>query len=90
MSNSTRFPHHNHLVKENIKQIDLNANVPNVYISSISYCIELRKASLLSNVTETCSRKIPCPDRQIDWHMVNSVVMNLFSIENVYLFQNLL
>ena len=30
--------------------MNLNAIVPNVYISSISYCIKMHKTSLLSNV----------------------------------------
>ena len=38
-------------------KMNLNAIVPNVYISSISYCIKMHKTSLLSNVTETCSCK---------------------------------
>ena len=51
MTTSTRFPHHtcNQLVKENIIKMNFIAIVPNVYISSISYCIKL------SYVTETCS-----------------------------------
>ena len=90
MSTSTRFPHHNHLEKETSIQMILNAVVPNVFISSISFCIKMHKASLLSNVTETCSCKRPCPDPQIDCYILKkSVIMNLFSIENVYLFQDL-
>ena len=56
----TRFPHPNHLVKEKIIQIifyELNAIIPNVYISSISYCIKMHKASHLSSETETFSCK---------------------------------
>ena len=49
----------------------------------------MHKASLLSNVTETCPCKRPCPDQQIDWHMVK-IIMNLFSIENVDLFPELI
>ena len=45
--------------------MNLKAIIPNVYISSISYCIKMHKASLLSNVTETCSYKRPCPDHQM-------------------------
>ena len=62
MSTRTRFPHHNHFIKENIIQMNLNAIVPNVYVSSNVYCIKMHKASLLSNVTETCSCILPCPD----------------------------
>ena len=48
------------------------------------YSIKMHKASLLSNETETCSCERPCPDHKIVWHMVkNSVIMNLFSIENL-------
>ena len=32
-----------------------NAIIPNVYISLISYCTEIHKASLLPDVTDTCS-----------------------------------
>ena len=55
-----------YIIKENVIQMNLKAIIPNVYISSISYCIKIHKASLLSNVKETCSCKIPCPDHQID------------------------
>ena len=58
--------HHNHLIRENIVHMNLNAIIPSVYISSISYCMKITKASLLLNVTETCSCKRPCPDHQID------------------------
>ena len=75
MPTGTRFPHHNHLVKEKNIEINLNANVSNVYISSISYCMNMHKASLFSNVTETCSCKRPCPGPKIE--------------ENVYLFPEL-
>ena len=67
--------------------MNLNAIIPNVYISSISYCIKMHKASHLSSETETCSCKKTlfwssnCPT-----HGKNSVIMNLFSIEIVYLF----
>ena len=70
MSTSTRFPHHNHLVKENIIQMNLNAIVPNVYISSTVYCIKMHKTSPLSIMTETCVFNRPCPDPKIDCHMV--------------------
>ena len=73
MHTSIRFPHHNHLIKENITYMNLNTIVPNVYISSISYCTKMHKASLLSNVKETCSCKRPCPDHQIDCHMVKTL-----------------
>ena len=67
MPTSTMFPLHNHLIKENIiVQIDLNAIIPSVYISSILYCIKILKVSLLSNVAEACSCKRPYPDHQID------------------------
>ena len=66
MPTSTRFPHHKQLIKENIKQMNLKAIIPNLDISSISYCIKIHKASLISNATETCSYKKPCPDHQID------------------------
>ena len=66
MSNSTRFPHHNHLVKEKIVQMILNSIVPHVFISSISFCIKMHKTSLSSNVTETCSCKRPSPNPQIN------------------------
>ena len=67
MPTSTRFPHNNHfLIKENIVQMNLNAIIPSVYISSISYCIKIPIVSILSNVTETCLYKIPYPDHQID------------------------
>ena len=42
----------------------------------------MHKASLLSNETDTCSCKI----QNCLTHGQNSVIMNLFSIENVYLF----
>ena len=54
------------MVKENIIQMNLNAIIPNVYISSISYCMKIHNVSLLSNVTDTCSCKMPYPDHQID------------------------
>ena len=80
MATSTKFPHHNHLVEENIIQINVNTYVPNVYISLISYCIKMQKASRLlnvycikmqkashlSNVTETRSCKRHGPDHQIN------------------------
>ena len=66
MPTSARFPHHNHFIKKNIIQMNLNAIVPIVYISSISYCIKIHKAYLLSNITETCSCIRPCPGHQID------------------------
>ena len=66
MPTSTRFPHHNHLMKENIIQMNFKAIIPNVYISSISHCITIHKSSFLSNMKETYSCKIPCPDQQID------------------------
>ena len=66
MPTSTRIPHHKHLIKENIILLNLKAIIPNVDISSISYCIKIHKASLLSNGTETCSFNRPCPDHQID------------------------
>ena len=47
----------------------------------------MHKASLLSNETETCSCKRPCPDHKIVSHIgKNSVIKNLFSIENDDLF----
>ena len=55
MPTCTRFPYHNHLVKENCIQMNLNAIIPNAYIRSIAYSIEMHKVSLLSNMTETCS-----------------------------------
>ena len=55
MRTSTRFPHHNHLIKENIVHMNLNAIIPSVYMRSISYCMKIPKGSLLSNVTETFS-----------------------------------
>ena len=67
--------------------MNLNAIIPNVYIISISYCIQMHKASHLSSETETCSCK-----KTLFWsqncliHGNNSVIMNLFSIEIVYLF----
>ena len=70
MLTSTRFPRHNHLEKENIIHMNKNAIAPNVYIRSISYCTKMHKASLLSDRTETCSCKRPCPDHKIVWHMV--------------------
>ena len=63
---STRFLHHNHLVKEIIIQMSLNAIVSSVYISSYVHCIKMHKASLLSIVTETCSCIIPCSDPKIE------------------------
>ena len=74
MLSSTRIPHHDHLVIENIIQMNLNAIVPIVYISSISYCLKMHKASLLSNVTKTCPCKRPYPDQLIDWHMVKNLL----------------
>ena len=65
----------------------LNAIIPNVYISSISYYTKMHKASHLSSEKETCSYK-----KTLFWsqncltHGNNSVIMNLFSIEVVYLF----
>ena len=90
MRTSTRFPH-NHLIKENIVHMNLNAIIPSIYISSISYCMKITKVPLLSNVTETYS----CKRQYISWspngltHRKNSVIMNIFSIENVYLFPEL-
>ena len=46
MLTSTRFPHHNHLIKENIVHMNLNAIIPSVYIRSISYCMKIPKVSL--------------------------------------------
>ena len=66
MSTSTRIPHHDHLVKENIIQMNLKAFVPIVYISSFSYYIKMHEASILSDVTETSLCKRPCPDQQIE------------------------
>ena len=86
----TRFQHNNHLVKENIVQMIKNFIIANVYISwfsSISYCIKMHKASHLSSETETCSCKTT-----LFWsqnclaHGKNSVIMNLFLIEIVFLF----
>ena len=65
----------------------LNAIIPNVYISSISYCTKMLKASHLSSGKETCSYK-----KTLFWsqncltHGNNSVIMNSFSIEIVYVF----
>ena len=53
----TRFPHYNNLVKENITQMNENAIIPNVDISSISKCIKIHKASHLSSETEAGSCK---------------------------------
>ena len=53
MTTSTRFQHHNQLVKENIIKMSSNAIVPNVYISSISYCIKMHKTALIK-----CDRKL--------------------------------
>ena len=59
----------------------------NVYISSFSYCIKIHKASHFSSETETYSCK-----NTLFWsqncmtHGNNSVILNLFSIEIVYLF----
>ena len=65
MTTSTRFPHHNQLVKENIIKVNLNAIFQNVYISFISYCIKIHKTPLLLNVTETRSWKRSCPQSTI-------------------------
>ena len=62
----------------------LNTIIPNVYISSISYCIKIHKTSLLSNVTETCSCKIPCPDHQIDCVTIQNGWNNRISYGCVY------
>ena len=51
-SRSTKFPHKRYII-----QMNLNAIVPNVHISLISFCIKMLKATLLSNVTEACSCK---------------------------------
>ena len=67
-----------------------NTIIPNVYISSIPYCNKMHKASHLSSETETCSCK-----KTLFWsqncltHDNNSVIVNLFSIETVYLFPEL-
>ena len=45
MTTSTGLPHHKQLVKETIIRMNINAVVPNVYISSISYCIKMHKIS---------------------------------------------
>ena len=83
----TRFPHNNHLVKENIIQMNKNAITPNVYINSISYCIKMHRASHLSSEKETCScQKTLFWSQNCLTHGNNSVIMNLFSIEIVYLF----
>ena len=66
MLTSVRFPHHNQLVKENIIQMNLNAIISKVYISSILYGIKIHKDSLLYNVTDNCPCKRPRPDHQID------------------------
>ena len=50
--------------------MNLKDIVPNVYISSISYCTKMHKASLFSNVRKTFSCKIHCPDHQIDSHIM--------------------
>ena len=80
--------------------MNLNAIIPNVYImmqyelmlhiSSISYCIKMHIASLSSNVTDLFMQKT------LSWlpnwltHGKNSVIMNLFSIENVLMFPELI
>ena len=56
----TRFPHKN-LVKENIIQMNQNAIIPNVCISSISYCIKMHKSS----ETKPVHAKRPCSDHKI-------------------------
>ena len=63
-----------------------NSIIPNVYISSISYCIKMHKASHLSSETETVSCKKTLFWSQ-NWltHGNNSVIINSFSIEIVYL-----
>ena len=77
---SIRFRHNSHLEKENITQMNKNAIVANVYIISISYCIEMHKASLTSNETDTCSCKRHYLITNCLTHGNNSVIMNLFSI----------
>ena len=79
-----------------------NAIVPNVYISSISYCIKMHKTCLLLNVTE----KILASEHNLSLlsfivmklmlfvakkitHGKNSVIMNSLLIENIYLFPEL-
>ena len=47
-----------------------NDIIPNVYISSISYCIKMHKAFHLSSETETCSCKKTLSDHKIVWYMV--------------------
>ena len=83
----TRFQHNNHLVKENVVQMNYNAIIPNVYIISILYCIKMHNASHLSSETETfsCKKTLFCSQNFLT-HGNNSVIINLFSIEIVYLF----
>ena len=84
---SITFQHHNHLVAENIIQMNYSDIVPNVYISSASYCNKMHKTSLLSNETDTYFHA-----NTLTWwqnclpHGKNSVIMNLFSIKDVCLF----
>ena len=86
---STRFPHHNHLVKENIIQTVLP------YYYYCSKCIHQFNFILHQNAQSfpliKWDRNLFMP-KTLSWsqnrltHGKTSVIMNLFSIENVYLF----
>ena len=83
MTTSTRFLHHNQLVNENIIKKNFNAIVPNVYISSISYCIKMNKTSLLSNVAEPVHAKDFVRRAQFEPFEVQCYEVNVICCEDV-------
>ena len=64
----------------------LKAIVPKVYISSISYCIKNEQSFPLIK----CDRNL-FMQKTLSWspNGKNSVIMNFYSIENIYLFPEL-
>ena len=64
-----------------------NAIIPNVYISLVSYCIKMHKASQFTKGDRNLSMlKDLVLITKLSDTLLNSVITNLFSIEIVYLF----
>ena len=76
---STRFPHHNHLVKQNSIQMNLIKCHFSKCIHQLNFIMHQHsQSSLLSNVRDTCSCKRPCFDHGIDWHMVKTLLWRIY------------
>ena len=83
----TRFQQNNHLVKEKVVQMNQNAIIPNVYISLYSYCIKNAQSfPLIKWDRHLFMQNTLVWSQNCLTHGNNSVIMNLFSIEIVYLF----